>query len=147
MKVEVATLNDANSLAALHTMCLAFPWSVDDMQLLLCDQEATVLCVRAEHNQAELLGYLAAKPVGEALELLNIAVHPTARRQGIASTLIVALKRLATYEVITLEVRESNEAALALYAQHGFRVLHRRPGYYADTGEAGLLLACKMLSV
>lgn len=143
MSVQRATLSDAVALAALHNACLAFPWSVQDMQWLLRDPAAIVLCVRDATSPSGLLGYLAAKPVGESLELINIAVLPAARRQGIASALIEALKRTAGERTITLEVRETNQAAIELYTQHGFQVLHRRPGYYADTGEAGLLMRYK----
>lgn len=143
MSVQRATLSDAVALAALHNACLAFQWSVQDMQWLLRDPAAIVLCVRDATSPSRLLGYLAAKPVGESLELMNLAVLPAARRQGIASALIEALKRTAVERTITLEVRETNRAAIELYTQHGFRVLHRRAGYYADTGEAGLLMRYK----
>ena len=143
MSVQRATSGDALALAALHNACLAFQWSINDMQWLLHDPEAIVLCVRDDTTPSGLLGYLAAKPVGESLELMNIAVLPAARRQGIASALIEALKRAAGERTITLEVRETNQAAIELYRQHGFRVLHRRPGYYTDTGEAGLLMRYK----
>lgn len=73
--------------------------------------------------------------VGEA-EILNLAVAPTYRRQGVASQLLRALLPLA--DVWFLEVRASNEAAQRLYLAQGFQPMGRRKRYYSD-GEDALL--------
>lgn len=72
-----------------------------------------------------------------------IAVMPEWRRKGVGEALLERL--LAEGRALgclraTLEVREHNAAARALYARHGFVEVGRRPAYYADTGEAALIL-------
>jgi len=88
-------------------------------------------------------GYLMAWRVVDQLHVLNLAVAPACRRRGVAAALLAAAlaeaRRLDLGEV-TLEVRPSNAAALALYRAFGFRLAGIRRGYYADTGEDALVL-------
>ena len=73
----------------------------------------------------------------------NVAVHPDYRRRGAGDALISALiargreKRLS---FLTLEVRESNAAARALYEKHGFRAVGRRKNYYEKPVEDAILM-------
>jgi ribosomal-protein-alanine acetyltransferase len=71
-------------------------------------------------------------------EILNLAVAPGQRRHGIARRLLQEAMRVggAWY----LEVRESNAAAIGLYASAGFKVAGRRPGYYHDPEEAAIVM-------
>lgn len=81
--------------------------------------------------------------VADELHILNIAVHPSERRRGHASRLlahIVSEARRASFRLLMLEVRVSNQAAQSLYRKFGFREIGRRPKYYADTGEDALLM-------
>ena len=71
-------------------------------------------------------------------EILNLAVHPAQRRQGIARALVDA--ELRASGVWFLEVRESNMAALTLYQKLGFRASGRRPSYYRDPTETAIVL-------
>ena len=73
----------------------------------------------------------------------NVAVSPDHRRQGIASTLIEALLRRAEelqLSFVTLEVRESNAPAIALYGRFGFTPVGRRKGYYDAPKEDAILM-------
>lgn len=73
------------------------------------------------------------------LALHNLLVVPRYRRQGFATALLKAVGKHASAEDlnrVTLEVRESNRAALALYESRGFQVDARRPGYYPG-GDSG----------
>ena len=80
--------------------------------------------------------------LGEA-DMMNLAVAPSHRRQGIGMALVTALvaalqAREATS--LTLEVRASNEAAIGLYQQAGFAQVGRRPRYYTKPTEDALIL-------
>jgi ribosomal-protein-alanine N-acetyltransferase len=80
----------------------------------------------------------------DTAELLDLIIHPQYRRQGYASFLLqYSLNELFLAGITTchLEVRVSNEAAIALYESVGFRRVGRRPGYYceAQTAEDALL--------
>jgi len=75
-------------------------------------------------------------PGGEA-ELLNLAVHPQARRRGAARALLGLLEG----RKIWLEVRESNTGAIRFYRAQGFAVCGRRRAYYANPVEDAILMA------
>jgi ribosomal-protein-alanine N-acetyltransferase len=62
-------------------------------------------------------------------ELLNLAVHPASRRQGVASALLEALSKAAKGTTF-LEVAEPNHPAIALYEHHGWVRTSTRKGYY-----------------
>ncbi|MGB6131111.1 MAG: GNAT family N-acetyltransferase [Acidobacteriaceae bacterium] len=77
-------------------------------------------------------------------ELDSMAVHPAARRRGLGSNLLRAVVSWSAAQgahSLTLEVRVSNTAAIALYQRFGLRPEGRRPRYYADPEEDALLLA------
>lgn len=91
-----------------------------------------------------LAGYASVGAQAGELEIFNIAVAGEARRQGLGRALLQHVLRCAAnagLETALLEVRESNAAALALYAEAGFAPCGRRKGYYADTGEDALVLS------
>ena len=74
---------------------------------------------------------------------MNFAVHPQARRQGLASLLLDFLFEYARergVDQIQLEVRPSNPAALSLYGRNGFHEVGRRPNYYAEDHEDAILM-------
>ena len=86
----------------------------------------------------ELAGFALYRVVAGEGELLNLAVHPSARRSGVGRALLLEMMPLA--KIWHLEVRESNLAAIALYQSLGFVQVGRRASYYAD-GEAALLFS------
>jgi ribosomal-protein-alanine N-acetyltransferase len=72
-----------------------------------------------------------------------LAIHPQYQGKGLGKFLLGQLLQLAKeigLERATLEVRESNHQALGLYQKFGFQEAGRRPNYYADTSEAGVIL-------
>jgi ribosomal-protein-alanine N-acetyltransferase len=94
-----------------------------------------------------LCGYVGFWIVFEELHLLNVAVHPTWRRQGIAHRLVqMVFEQARASGVIRalLEVRASNEAAQRLYERFGFRVVSRRVNYYTQPTEDALMMGCEM---
>ena len=79
----------------------------------------------------------------DAADVMNVAVAPEARRQGVARALLEALEaRLRARGVasLSLEVRPSNGPALALYESLGFTEAGRRPGYYRNPREDAWIL-------
>ena len=92
-----------------------------------------------------VVAFACAHIVADELMINDLAVDASARRRGIGSGLLRHLiegARIRGCRRASLEVRPSNAAARALYAALGFEAVGRRPGYYADTGEDALLLAC-----
>lgn len=100
-----------------------------------------------EHEDGTLLGFVIARINGEECELENIVMAGSARRQGVGSKLVRALKAAAQKQGVTrifLEVRESNSAARALYEKCGFEIGGRRKSYYRDPVENALLYSLKL---
>ncbi len=79
----------------------------------------------------------------EEAHITLIGIHPDWQRQGLGQALFHALLKAAVarqLERATLEVRASNQRAIALYEKFGFREAGRRRRYYQDTGEDALIL-------
>lgn len=88
-----------------------------------------------------LAGYLIASRYADVWHLMNVAVDPPVRRQGLGALLLEDLiARVSPAEPITLEVRPSNGPAISLYKRYGFQAAGLRPGYYRDTGEDALIM-------
>ncbi len=93
--------------------------------------------------QGELCGYIIITSISPECEILDIAVSPKYRRQGIADKLISFVCD-KSYEkecdTLMLEVRESNAPARALYEKNGFNVVGRRRSYYKNPTEDAILM-------
>jgi ribosomal-protein-alanine N-acetyltransferase len=88
-----------------------------------------------------LVGYLICSRYDRVWHLMNIAVDPGRRREGLATELLKEMvERAGPEEPYTLEVRTSNAPAIALYERFGFRAAGIRPRYYTDTGEDALIM-------
>jgi len=85
-------------------------------------------------------GFLVSRMVAEGeTELLNLAVAPEFRRQGVARKLVESLLGESP-GVVYLEVRESNRAARTFYNHMGFQEVSSRPGYYQAPPEAAIVM-------
>lgn len=90
-----------------------------------------------------VLGYSNYWLVHDEVHLLNIAVHQVHRSQGYGRQLLEHVLEFAIEHqcrFVTLEVRKSNEPALALYLRHGFTSVGVRPAYYADNKEDAIVM-------
>lgn len=105
----------------------------------------------ADARHAPLLALVDDRPVGFALvwliademHLVNLAVDPQWRRAGIAHALVATMLEVARKRSmvrVTLEVRDTNEAARRLYLGFGFRDVAVRPHYYPDTREDAVIM-------
>ena len=90
-----------------------------------------------------MAGYVGSQTVMDETDMMNIAVHPDFRRQGVARALILALigelKKRGS-RCLTLEVRASNDPARALYESLGFAHVGTRRNYYQNPKEDALIL-------
>jgi ribosomal-protein-alanine N-acetyltransferase len=90
-----------------------------------------------------LVAYLIVSRYVDAWHIMNVAVHPGYRRQGVASRLLDELFELTAGDPrrgYTLEVRVSNATAIALYERFGFEPSGIRRGYYTDNREDALIM-------
>lgn len=95
---------------------------------------------RVAEVQGEIAGFVVWRITApREAEILNLAVWPERRRQGVATRLLESVLAEPGYSWF-LEVRESNLAARKLYEKMGFREVGRRPCYYQDTGEPAVVM-------
>ena len=128
-------------VAALEKVCFgSAAWSENSIATEL--ENPLALWIVAD-DDGKVLGYVGSQTVMDETDMMNIAVHPDFRHQGIATGLVVDLisaLKLRGSHCLTLEVRASNEPAKALYEKMGFRMVGRRPGYYQNPWEDALIL-------
>ncbi|MFB8793368.1 MAG: ribosomal protein S18-alanine N-acetyltransferase [Microcoleus sp.] len=90
-----------------------------------------------------LIGVGCLWAILEEAHIIMLAIHPSFQRQGLGQALLWALLKSACdrqLERSTLEVRDSNLAAVSLYNKFGFKEAGRRKRYYEDTGEDALVM-------
>lgn len=115
------------TLAELHAAAFAHSrgWSAGEFRDLL----ASPLCFLCAGPSCFALG----RVIADEAELLTIATHPTARRQGLAPTQLAYFEEEARRRGATrafLEVAADNAAARTLYSSQGYATVARRKGYY-----------------
>lgn len=90
-----------------------------------------------------LLGYINFYLIGDEAHMLNLAIHPDSRKNGLATQLLshaIAFLRSRNATDFFLEVRESNQEAIDLYRKFGFQFIGRRKRYYVKTNEDALVM-------
>jgi ribosomal-protein-alanine N-acetyltransferase len=117
------------------------PWSLSlFMSELALRSTRAYTVVRAG---GAVVGYSGLMLQGEDAHITTIAVDPEWHRRGIATRMLIHLVRTAASRGarhLTLEVRVSNRAALALYRKFGFRPAGVRKNYYVETNEDALVM-------
>ena len=140
MEIRKMTAREVPQVAELEKLCFAMPWSKKSVAGEL-DNPLALWLVAMEGDR--LAGYVGSQTVMDETDMMNLAVAPQFRRQGVGEALVNALtaslKQLGS-RCLTLEVRDSNEAARALYGKLGFTEIGRRRGYYRDPREDALIL-------
>lgn len=129
-----------SQIARLEAQCFSDPWSEKSIASEL--ENPLSLWLVAEEN-GQVFGYVGSQTVLDESDMMNIAVDPRFRRQGIAraliETLIAELAKMGS-RCLRLEVRVSNENARALYERMGFQQLGLRKNYYHNPKEDALIL-------
>ena len=127
-------------IALLEQECFADPWSQQSIASEL--HNPLSLWLVAQQGQT-LLGYVGSQTCLDETDMMNIAVSPASRRQGVARALIEALVsalRERGSKQLTLEVRASNGPARQLYESLGFLQVGLRKNYYRNPKEDALIL-------
>lgn len=132
---------DIDAVMEIERLSFRTPWSAQVFLDEIGRDGAFVDVVRGTGGVA--VGFVNFWHVSDEVHLLNVAVHPSARRQGHARRLlehVVDFARRHTCRIVTLEARRSNEVALRLYGAVGFRSVGVRPNYYADDQEDAIVM-------
>ena len=142
MTVRRATIEDAKEIFAIEMECFSVPWSLESIETELLNEDKKLYYVVEDVNG--VVGYAGAWLVYDEGQITNIAIRPSARRQGfgakLTSALIEECFKRGMHEIF-LEVRISNLSALSLYRQLGFTVKGMRKNYYSEPKEDAYIMS------
>ena len=144
MKITEMKASHVPQVAQLEALCFSDPWSESSIAYEVTNELSFWLVAEED---GVVVGYIGSQTVFPESDMMNVAVHPDHRRRGIGAILVEALithLRNMDCENLTLEVRASNEGAIALYEKLGFQQIGLRRNYYRNPKEDALILR-KML--
>ena len=141
MEIVNAKREHAAFLAALEAACFSDPLTPDMLTRQIEDGGHIVLCAVEGET---LLGYVSCQCVLNEGYVGSVAVGESFRRRGAAYALMTALAESAGergLSFLTLEVRESNASARALYEKCGYEIVGKRKKYYEKPVEDAILMS------
>lgn len=119
---------DIAEVVAIEKLCFQFP----KPEAIFREDEHKYLV--AKDDSGKIVGYIGVEKILDEVHIINMAVHPEGRGQGIGKRLMQHV--LNDEEVFFLEVRVSNETAKNIYQKYGFKVINTRKAYYPDGEDA-----------
>lgn len=132
---------DVSAVLSIEKASFTTPWS----EILFMNEIFKPRSLpKAAMIGGKLVGYICANYLLDEGHVLNVTVHPDFRKKGIASRLVhymIDLLRKEGCLTIFLEVRISNEAALAMYQKAGFRIISARKAYYTLPVEDAVIMS------
>jgi ribosomal-protein-alanine N-acetyltransferase len=136
------TREDLAEVIRIERACFHDPWegAAFDRE---CDNPISRAMV-ARNDSGRMVGYVIYWVVGPEFHVLNVAVHPDFRRQGMGRLMmdhVMADARKDRVDFVALEVRRGNIAARTLYRSMGFATVGFRKGYYRDGEDAEVMIA------
>ncbi len=145
MKFTIRDFNEADILqiASIAQESFTLPWSIKSF-LAESENRQSIFTVAEIDN--EIIGYIVVKIILDEAEILSLAIKPSFRRKGIASTLLkdVIFKLKDIVKICYLEVRISNVEAINLYKKLGFKEYGIRKNYYIAPQEDALLMKIEL---
>lgn len=141
VRIEPMTPEHLDEIAELERVCFSDPWSRNVFAESLKNDLSAYLV--ALDDAGRVAGYAGLTVVLDEGYIDNIAVRPDCRRRGVAAQLLEVFVNFALgnrLAFLSLEVRASNYAAIALYGSHGFRAVGRRKNYYERPEEDALIM-------
>jgi ribosomal-protein-alanine N-acetyltransferase len=133
--------SDIESVVRVERLCYALPWNSNAYVTELGNPNAFYAV--AKQNKALCVGYGGIWIIMDELHITTLAVDPAERGKGTGEMLLVYLMhrgRERRAERATLEVRQSNKAAIHLYHKYGFEDVGLRKGYYSDNNENAIIM-------
>jgi [ribosomal protein S18]-alanine N-acetyltransferase len=140
LRIRRLESRDVDAILAIQSACPEIAqWSSRDYQRVANGEMAGWV----SDDDRGASGFLVARRLVLETEILNFAVRPDRRRQGIGTKLIETVIQWSKglgVEGVMLEVRASNAVAIRFYEGHGFTAAGRRPRYYTNPSDDALLL-------
>ena len=132
--IEKMSREHLSEVASIEERSFSLPWSLESFELMLTEQASALVAL----EDGRVLGYVGMMCVLDEGQIINVAVHPEARRRGVGRRLMEAAQTYAKERGIvflSLEVRESNIAARSLYSSLGWEEQGIRKGFYSHPVE------------
>ena len=147
MNMTIARMEEQHieAVADLEAMCFSTPWTEENLRSSLANK--TDYFFVALDEEEDVIGYIGVSVVADSCFINNIAVYPACRRQGVGTALLkiaIMTADVNSTEFISLEVRESNAAAIALYEALGFEEMGRRKNFYRRPQEYALIMTKRL---
>ena len=133
------------SVAELEQICFPDPWSENSIRSELDNHLSLWLCAVCD---GKVIAYVGSQSAAGESDIMNLAVHPDFRKQGVGENLISTLcEKVKTQEIsaLLLEVRVSNLPATALYEKLGFKTVGIRPNYYFHPREDARIMRKELM--
>jgi [ribosomal protein S18]-alanine N-acetyltransferase len=143
LEIRRLAYSDLPQVIGIERRAFPTPWSLAMFVLELSKSSGICLAaVLGDDGGRRLVGYLICSRYETVWHVMNVAVAPEYRREGVASALLGELYVRVEDEQAryTLEVRRSNAVAIGLYEREGFRAAGLRRRYYQDNGEDALVM-------
>jgi ribosomal-protein-alanine N-acetyltransferase len=142
VKIRNMSVSDLAEVQSIEKTCFTNPWGLRSFQHELHNRD-TILKVAVQNSR--IVGYVCMRSILDITHLLNLTVIPALRRKGLGTMLFQdALRELRRNRpdagALTLEVRESNSAAIRLYENAGFKVIGKRKGYFQKPHEDAVIM-------
>ena len=135
--------DDLPAVQAIEGLSFSNPWSDNTFRGEIQNTPVSSPLVVVRRPGEEVVGYIIYWQIRDDVQVNNIAVHPECRGLGLGEAMMrfaIAKVRTAGAEFMTLEVRQSNVAAVALYKKLGFEILGTRKNYYTKPDEDAYVL-------
>lgn len=140
VKIRNIEPKDIISVAEIEKECFSKPWSVKMIEEKLGND--TSVFIVAEYD-SKIIGYIGASAICGECYIDNIAVTANFRRMGLAKLILskcIIQAKIQNCELITLEVRKSNQKAINLYQMEQFESVGERKAYYNNPTENALIM-------
>lgn len=125
-----AVSEDIGAIYKVETVCFKQSWTLESIYTDILENDLSHYIV-AEADSV-IAGYCGVHIIFDEGHITNVAVLPEYRKRGIGRELLETMMAQTGLDYYTLEVRESNNAAIQLYTGMGFRTFGKRPKYYGD---------------
>ncbi len=136
-----AKKDDIDKILEIEKVSFPSPWGrvAFECEVSKSLTGAGIFWIAVDEETGNICGYTCANIIIDYIHILNLAVSQNYRRKGIASEFIKSIESAALKKNIygiTLEVRETNIAAINLYKKFGFEIKGKREKYYENKDDA-----------
>lgn len=139
--------SDLSAVRAIEALSFSNPWSDNTFRGEIQNTAVSFPMVVVRRPGETVVGYIVFWQIRDDVQVNNVAVHPDCRGLGLGEALMryaIDRTREAGAAFMTLEVRQSNAPALALYKKLGFEVMGVRKNYYTKPDEDAYVMALVM---